>query len=1271
MIMSIRVKNAVIIFAIVFLITVANFLSGISFTRQRLVEAMEEDLTFTLSIADDYISDKINRIITDAAVTAGHILQSGPVGSISESTVKQIAADNGFSAAAVYDRDGAVLSGGMAKPPGGVNGADNDIDRAFRGESRISSPYYDDESGEFVMCVSVPMGPDHVLTAAVPGLYFADLLADYRLWLSGNVYMIDGEGTIIADCDPELVLNKSNFIRMAGENPGDREILAISKYLHTVLSKEKGIASYSYTGVERLGIFKRLAGTNLGWYIIIVAPNNESPVSKVESGLLYSSLLFLAVGTIVAVVSSGITAKPYKRIEEQNRNLEKLNETVSAQAQQIQDEHERLRLLIDKTPLACLLWDKDYQIFECNEAARILFDFQDGQNYQDTFLLLSPEFQPNGDRSIEKTYEMVEAAFRDGAVVFNWIHQLLDGTQVPCEITIVRVEYEGGYVVASYARDLREHNRMMREIEHRDNMLNAGNHSAVALLSVVDEEKFEDALQEGMGYIGRYMDVDRIYIWQNMLIDGDLCYQLTHEWLSDSGQYGSPVDAETVFSYEKHNPEWKEKFMRGECINGPLSKLTPSDRRLLTMYGMKSVLVIPIFMQGSLWGFVSFEDCRSERAFSDEEIGILRSTGLLMISAVIRHEMTQRILDANQAKSDFLANMSHEMRTPLNAIIGLSELTLENGEMNAGDLSNLEKINSAGSTLVNTVNDILDISKIESGKFELDSAEYDMPSLINDTVSQSILHVDEQIVDFELTIDESLPVSLIGDELRIKQILNNLLSNAFKYTRKGMVEFIVECVTEGDIVWLNAAVRDTGIGIRQENFGNLFDNFARLDIKANRGIMGTGLGLPITKKLVEMMGGAITVESVYGAGSVFTVRIPQKAVSNRVIGPEVVYQLKSFKYAEHKRRRNAKLARISLPYASVLVVDDVQTNLDVARGLMKPYDMRIDCVLSGQQAVDAIRDEEIRYNAVFMDHMMPGMDGLEAVRIIREEIGTDYAKNIPIIALTANAVVGNEEMFLSKGFQAFISKPIDIARLDAVIRQWVRDRKQEKPKDEPEGGPVSQMMQYQERLERRVNSSRRSGLDRRALSKGIAGLDIEKAIERFGGDELSYVEVLRSFAVNTPPLLESIKEVNAENLSRYAIVVHGIKGSGHGISADIFAEVAETFEKAAKNGNVDFVVAHNPAFLSAAWKLIYDIEEMLSELRVDNQKPVKPKPDGEVLNRLRESCEIYDMDGVDTAIAEIESYAYDDDDGLAEWLRVNVEQMNFPQIIEKLSATDR
>ncbi len=430
-------------------------------------------------------------------------------------------------------------------------------------------------------------------------------------------------------------------------------------------------------------------------------------------------------------------------------------------------------------------------------------------------------------------------------------------------------------------------------------------------------------------------------------------------------------------------------------------------------------------------------------------LGVLLAAALIVI--LVRIERGRVKSDSeNRQKSMFLANMSHEIRTPLNAVIGLSELTLDSGDHLGDDVEdNLEKIHASAMVILNIVNDILDISKLESGKFEMYSTQYDTPSLINDIVALNIVRIGEKPVALKLDVDENLPSSLCGDDLRVKQIFNNLLSNAFKYTDSGTVEWRISFERDGDAFWLVSSVRDTGIGISPENMGRLFSEYNQVDVNANRKVEGTGLGLAITRRFAEMMDGSVTAESEYGKGTTFHVRLRQTVALETPIGGEVAQNLMDMHYALAKRLRNKKVKRVQLPYARVLVVDDIVTNLDVAKGMLKPYGLKIDCVTGGRRAVELIRAGKPRYNAVFMDHMMPEMDGIEATRIIREEIGTEYAKNMPIIALTANAIVGNEEMFLRRGFQDFISKPIDMAKLDAVLRRWVRDRGREQEGDPP------------------------------------------------------------------------------------------------------------------------------------------------------------------------------------------------------------------------------
>jgi signal transduction histidine kinase/CheY-like chemotaxis protein len=646
---------------------------------------------------------------------------------------------------------------------------------------------------------------------------------------------------------------------------------------------------------------------------------------------------------------------------------------------------------------------------------------------------------------------------------------------------------------------------------------------------------------------------------------------------------------------------------------------------------------------------------------------------------------------ASEAKSHFLANMSHEMRTPLNAIIGFAELELgkdqdkEGAAYSAETRERLEKIYSSGVTLLGLINDILDISKIESGKFELVPVNYDMPSLLNDTVVLNVVRIGSKPIVFKLDIDETLPARLFGDELRIKQILNNLLSNAFKYSKEGTVTLRVRCEQGETGVWMHCSVSDTGIGIRREDLGRLFGDYNQVDVGNNRRIEGTGLGLAITKRMVEMMQGAISVESEYGRGTTFTVRLLQGFAGDAVIGKELADNLKEFRYTMSRQDRNKQMVRSYIPYAKVLVVDDVITNLDLARGILKPYGMTVDCVTGGQAAIDLIRKGEPRYNAIFMDHMMPGMDGIETARIIRNTINSGYARTVPIIALTANAIIGSEDLFLKNGFQGFLTKPIDIMKMNEAINRWVRDKDLEKklgldtesrlaepkpglPAGEGARAPGAYAAFFNEDPagEKKDEGGRIAELIR---AFPVEGLDAEKGLGRFGGDGKSYMDSLRSYAAHTPPLLEALRDTGT--LADYAVTVHGVKGSSYGISAELIGQRAEKLEHAAKAGNLALIEAENGGFIGAAEKFIGDLTGLLHTLEENRRKDPRAAPDPALLGRIRDAAENYDISGLDRTMEELERYVYETDGELIPWLRDQIDRSEFGQIAERLMLREQ
>jgi len=350
-----------------------------------------------------------------------------------------------------------------------------------------------------------------------------------------------------------------------------------------------------------------------------------------------------------------------------------------------------------------------------------------------------------------------------------------------------------------------------------------------------------------------------------------------------------------------------------------------------------------------------------------------------------------------------------------------------------------------------------------------------------------------------------------------------------------------------------------------------------------------------------------------------------------------------------------ELLPMTLPYARVLVVDDVEINLEVAMGIMQLYEMHIDGVTSGRQAIDAIRDEKQKYDAIFMDHFMPDLDGVETVRIIREDIGTEYARTIPIIALTAEVDEGNEKLFLSKGFQAFLPKPIDMARLDAILRQWVQNKELEKSFAVKQGtiNTAAQTDEYKQQ--------------RAALSK-VEGLNVGKGCERFGGKMEIYLQILHSFTVNARPLVESIKGVSRDTLAEYAITVHGLKGSCWGICAEPAGDQAEALEDAAKAGNFDFAIANNQLFIETMFTLIADIKVALRKNISPQDKPRKDKPDREALSKILAACKNYNITEANVSLKELEQFEYESDGELVSWLRENTEQMNCFEIVERLTG---
>ena len=682
---------------------------------------------------------------------------------------------------------------------------------------------------------------------------------------------------------------------------------------------------------------------------------------------------------------------------------------------------------------------------------------------------------------------------------------------------------------------------------------------------------------------------------------------------------------------------------------------------------------------------------------------------------------------ANSAKSTFLASMSHEIRTPMNAILSITEILQQDDDLSPKTENELGKIYSSCHLLLGIINDILDFSKIEAGKLDMMPAEYSVASMISDSVQLNVMRLESKPIEFEVNVDENVPAQLIGDELRIKQILNNLLSNAFKYTERGNVTLSIDFTDS----CLNVSVSDTGCGMTQEQLAALFAEYVRFQRKTGRTIEGTGLGLPITQRLINLMSGEIKVESEYGKGTVFVVRLPQQVVDDKVLGKDVVENLKRFRMSLMNTAKRAKITREPMPYGKILVVDDVETNLYVAVGLMKLYRLQIDTAVSGIVAIEKIKSGKV-YDIVFMDHMMPEMDGIEATKHLR-----DLGYTNPIVALTANAVAGQADVFLRNGFDDFIAKPIDTRQLNSVLNKLVRDKHPDEAgrlaKNETHSNDSSNInsndihsndihsnninsnihsngihsnnninsnainsnaQNTNENVEEKIPTAsiptviptvatvastvadddaysielpKTSTQKSHILDKNIAGLNIPKGLQRYNDDVAMYLKVLRLYTTNIGSMLNSIEVTSKDKISDYEITVHGIKGASFDIFAEQVGQNAKDLEMAAKSGDYNYIELHHSQFLETARGLISELEKTLTIIEAENPKPKKDKPDFEVLSNLLTACKVYDMDGADAAMEEIEEYQYTADDGLANWLRENIDMMNFAQIVQKLS----
>ncbi len=819
---------------------------------------------------------------------------------------------------------------------------------------------------------------------------------------------------------------------------------------------------------------------------------------------------------------------------------------------------ERTQILLNAMPLCCNLWTSEFENMSCNDEAVRLFSLSSQQEYLERFDELSPEYQPCGRRSEVLAKEYIDRAFKEGYCRFEWLHQKLDGTQIPAEITLARIKYKDDFIVAGYTRDLRELKAMLAKLQAKEN-----------------------------------------------------------------------------------------------------------------------------------------------------DLRVARDEALLN----------------SKAKTNFLANMSHEIRTPMNAISGLAEIILRESQgRKTADHANGIKI--ACNNLLNIINDILDISKIESGKLEIFKSQYELASLLNDVTTISRMRLGSKPLMFITDIDSRLPARLFGDEIRIKQILINLLSNAIKFTQEGHIAFKVSGNIVGNLVELCFSISDSGVGIKPEDFERLFAEFERVNTTKNRTIEGTGLGLAISKHLAEMMNGTIEVKSTYGVGSTFTVKLSQefteyerlskvngektlllyeprelylRSISSTIenldckcipcsnqselydnlglmpydyiltsslhlkkvksliqkrniitsvavlanygetIDDDKVYSiffpinclqmadmLNGYEWESGYRNSESTCDNFIAPSAKVLVVDDNTVNLKVASSLMSPYKFTIDTAINGVEAVEMVKKN--KYDLVFMDHMMPEMDGIDATTAIRQLDG-GYYRSLPIIALTANALVGTREMFIQEGMNDFLAKPIEINKLGHILAKWLPASKKLKKKPGEELNSKDETQDWK-----------------------ISGVNTKQGLALIGGSKENYLQILSIYHDDGNKKCSSLlRHFTNKDISAFKTEIHALKSASATIGAIRISTMAAKLEAAAQNGDIQYVDGNIDEFLTSFREVLDSIRPVVENnseflnkrIMSDNIGDIKFLHDN--LQELHDAVDLASITKIESILKKLREYSWQDE----------------------------
>ena len=778
----------------------------------------------------------------------------------------------------------------------------------------------------------------------------------------------------------------------------------------------------------------------------------------------------------------------------------------------VHEADERTRIMLDALPLACNFWDPNFNNIDCNQAAAKLFGLSSKQEYLDRFFELSPEFQPGGRPTKDLAYENIVTAFRDGYCRFEWMHQYPDGTPVPAEITLVRVEYGKDYIVVGYTRDLRELKAKEAELDReRQLLLKIMDSSPVCFVILVDEV-IRFATPHAMEFFG-------------VGIGGDIA------------DFYIDAEERTAFLSELRSTgmiNWRVVNVR--AADGSIKDML-ANAFLAEYFGEPCVMS---------W-FLDITDMRE----TQRQLGIARDAA----------EENAR------AKSDFLANMSHEIRTPMNAILGMIRLALDTA-LTPQQHGYLEKTEQSAKALLRILNDILDFSKIEAGKLEMEITEFPLAQVMRGVVDMFRESASARGLRLALAVDEEAPPVLRGDPLRLQQILINLVGNAVKFTERGEV-FMQATLLEQSATstTLRFSVRDTGIGLAPEQQEKLFSAFSQADTSTTRRYGGTGLGLAISKRLVEMMHGEIACTSQVGRGAEFTFSAVFELASPEALSQGARLQEQQDEaMPEQSGARGPESLVAHLAGRRILVAEDNEINQIVAREMLEKAGFAVEIASNGREAVAMALAGQ--YDLIFMDIQMPGMDGLSATTELRRH---PQLRDMPIIAMTAHAMVGDKEKSLAVGMNDHITKPIDGYEIFNVIAKWISQPARQSEPDRSEAGraDVSVPSRAQEPIVTELPSS-------------LPGIDVAAALPRVAGNKKLYVKLLRQVAADAPNTREKLSTaIMSGDAQAVRDVAHSLKGASANLAITDVTAAAERLESAAKAEDFPALITHLDALEQA------------------------------------------------------------------------------------------